>query len=224
MSHTALLVAFSFAVLLSGCEKSNIAKQEKDMMMKPELNETDQYILDTIRKKVWSGFYTAEEVDEVIDDILEDDAHEKFLRAAVAPEFDKKREAEREWPEVTDCDRLDAAFEALEKRQILCLHNAGYTMSDGHEDAFEALSSQSGRGYIGYCFYHGQDLERAVDGGGLMIAFDHVDGDVAGKLGIGIALKEELERVGFKLDWDGTEDKRINIPNIDWKRRYKSEG
>lgn len=224
MRHAALLVTISLAVLLSACEKSNIAQQEKNMMMKPELNETDKYILDTIRKKVWSGFYTAEEVDQVIDDILEGDAHEEYLRAAVAPEFDKKREAEREWPQVTDCDRLDSAFEALEKRQILCLQNAGYTMSDGHEDAFEALSSQPGRGYIGYCFYHGQDLERAVDGGGLMIAFDHVDGDVPDKLAIATALKEELERVGFKLDWDGTVDKRINIPNIDWKRRHKSEG
>jgi hypothetical protein len=193
------------------------------MMMEPEHNETDEYILDTIRKKVWSGFYTAEEVDQVIDDILEGDAHEEFFRAAVAPEFAKKREAEIEWPQVTDCDRLDSAFEALEKRRILCLHNAGYTMSDGHEDAFEALSSRPGRGYIGYCFYHGQDLERAVDGGGLMIAFDHVDGDVPDKLLVALALKEELERVGFELDWDGTVDKRINIPKMDWKRRYKSK-
>jgi hypothetical protein len=190
----------------------------------PELNETDQYILDTIRKAVWSGFYTPEEIDNIIDDILEEDAHEDYLRATVAPEFEKKREAETNWPGETDCDRLEQAFSALDKRNILCLHNAGYTISEGHQEVFEVLSDSPGHSYIGYCFYHGQDLERAVDGGGLMIAFDHIEGDVPDKIKIGVALKEELEKVGFKLDWDGTTEKRINIPEIEWKRRYKNEG
>ena len=71
-------------------------------------------------------------------------------------------------------------------------------------------------------FYDGQDLERALDGGGLLVAFDHVDGDVPDKIKVGNALKEELERVGFKIDWSGTTDQRINIPTIDWKRRYRN--
>ncbi len=186
-----------------------------------QLNDTDKYILEVIRKHVWSGFYTADEVDSMIDDVLEEDAHEDFLRDSVAPEFAKKQEAEKSWPEKTDCDRLDSAFEALEKRNILCLQNAGYEMSDGHQEAFETLSGQPGHRYIGYCFYHGQDLERAVDGGGLMVAFDHVDGEHPDKITVGRALKEELERVGFKIEWDGTAGQRINIPHIDWKRRYR---
>jgi hypothetical protein len=192
------------------------------MISKPELNETDRYILNAIRKWVWSGFYTADEVDYMIDDLLEEDAHEEFLREAVAPEFAKKSEAEKNWPEQTDCDRLEAAFRALEKRNILCLQNSGFEMSDGHQEAFEILSEHPGHRYIGYCFYHGQDRESAVDGGGLMVAFDHVDGDVPDKIKVGNALKEELERVGFKIDWSGTTDQRINIPAIDWKRRYRN--
>ena len=219
-----LLSIIGIIALFQSCEESGSAKREEKMSKQPELNETDEYILEVIRKKVWSGFYTADEVDYVIDDILEGDAHENFLRSAVAPEFAKKREAEKGWPETTDCSLLDSAFEALEMRNILCLQNAGYTMSDGHDDASDALAVRSDRNYIGYCFYHGQDLERAVDGGGLMIAFDHVDGDVPDKLAIAIALKEELERVGLALDWDGTVNKRINIPNIDWKRRHKNGG
>jgi hypothetical protein len=192
------------------------------MITKPELNETDRYILNAIRKWVWSGFYTADEVDFMIDDILEDDAHEEFLREAVAPEFAKKSEAEKNWPEKSDCDRLDSVFGALEKRNILCLQKSGYETSDGHQEAFEILSDQPGNRYIGYCFYDGQDLERALDGGGLLVAFDHVDGDVPDKIKVGNALKEELERVGFKIDWSGTTDQRINIPTIDWKRRYRN--
>lgn len=185
-----------------------------------ELSETDQYILDAIRKWVWSGFYTAEEVVAFIDDILEDDANEQLLRDAVAPEFTRKRQAEPGWPAVTDCDRLDQVFRELDHCGILCVHNAGYTMSDGHQDAFAALSEAPAGKYAGYCFYHGQDVERAVDDGCLMIAFDHVKGDVPDKLRIGLMVKEKLEHVGFALDWSERADQRICIPNFDWKRRH----
>lgn len=87
----------------------------------PELNETDIHILNAISAWTWSGFYTPDAVDGMIDDILEEDAHENHLRAAVAVEFAKKQEAEKAWPHETDCDRLDAAFAALENRNILCL-------------------------------------------------------------------------------------------------------
>lgn len=121
---------------------------------------------------------------------------------------------------MTDCDRLDEAFQALEGRGILALQNAGYTMSDGHDDAREVLIHEPGR-YQGYCFYHGQDLERAVEGRGLMIAFGHAEGDVPDKVKVGLAVKEELERVGFATEWDGTADRRINVPGIRWERRYE---
>ncbi len=189
--------------------------------MSPELSETDKYILGAIHKWAWSGFYSPEEVDQMIDDILEEDANEQMLREAVLPEFAKKQEAENDWPKITDCERLNAVFTALDKRGVLCLHNAGYTMSDGHNDASEALSKQPKDRYSGYCFYHGQDMERAIDEQGLMLAFDHVEGDVPDKVKVGMAVKEELERAGFDLEWNGTIHKRINVPKFDWKRRYQ---
>ena len=207
-----------FIAFLYSCENRST------MNSKPDLNETDEYILDALRKWTWSGFYTPVEVDNMIDDILEEDAHEDYLRSFIATEFARKQEDEETWPRQTDCDRLDMVFAALTKRSILCLQNAGYEMSDGHQEAFEVLSDQPGHGYMGYCFYHGQDLERAVDGGGLMLAFDQVDGDVRDKINIGQAAKEELERAGFLIEWDGTADKRINLPEIKWKRRYRNNG
>ena len=157
----------------------------------------------------------------MIDDILDEDANEAMLRNAIAPEFTKKAEAEKKWPKITDCDRLNAAFAALDKRGVLCLHNSGFEMSDGHTEAFEVLSERPKDRYFGYCFYHGQDVESAMAGQGLMLAFNHVNSDVPDKLNVGLALKEELERDGFTLEWDGTSDQRINIPKFDWKRRYK---
>ncbi len=207
-----------------GCERKNPSDNSAEKAIPTELNETDKYILDSIHAWVWSGFYSPEEVDQMIDDILEADAHEQMLRAAVTPEFAKKLQAEPTWPAVTDCDRLNIVFAALDSRGILCLQNAGYTMSDGHDEANEQLSKQPSGRYFGYCFYHGQDLERAVKGGGLMLAYDHVNGDVPDKIKVGSAVKEELERNGFVLDWNGTSENRINIPKFDWKRRSKTKG
>lgn len=155
----------------------------------------------------------------MIDDILEEDADESMLRDSAAPEFAKKIEAEMKWPKITDCDRLNTVFNALDKQGVLCLHNAGFEMSDGHTEAFETMSKLPKGRYFGYCFYHGQDVERALAAQGLMLAFDHVNGDVPDKLKVGLALKAELERAGFALEWDGTSDQRINIPKFDWKRR-----
>ena len=76
--------------------------------------------------------------------------------------------------------------------------------------------------FFGYCFYHGQDLERAVSGNGLMLAYDHVDGDVGDKIKVAQNIQQELEKVGFTLDWNGTTGQRINIPNFDWKHRASS--
>lgn len=209
-----LVIAALFTLCLAGYQ---IVKRE----MSSELNQTDQYVLGVIHKWVWSGFYSPEEVDLMIDDILDEDANEAMLRDAVAPEFTKKAEAEKSWPKVTDCDRLNTAFAALDKRGVICLHNSGFERSDGHTEAFEVLSERPKGRYFGYCFYHGQDVESAMAGQGLMLAFNHVDDDVPDKLKVGLALKEELERAGLTLEWDGTTEQRINITKFDWKRRYQ---
>jgi hypothetical protein len=61
---------------------------------------------------------------------------------AAVDEAMSRHEAERDsWPEVTDCDRLDRVFEALNKRGIVALQNAGYTQSDGYDDCREAYRS-----------------------------------------------------------------------------------
>ena len=188
------------------------------------MNDTDKYILDSIRTWVWSGFYSPEEVDGFIDDILEPDADEEMLRAAVLPEFEKKAAAEASWPQRTDCDRLDEAFEELNAAGIIALHNAGYTMSDGHEDVGEELHQRGRSGIRGYCFYHGQDLERAVQGEGLMLAFGDLDAVDDQKVVIGREVKQALERADLSVKWNGKPDTRIDIPKLDWKRRRRDAG
>lgn len=183
------------------------------------MNETTKYILNAIKTWVWSGFYDSDEVHEMIDDILEADADEPFLRSSVAGEFAEKAAVETSWPERTDCDRLDEAFKSLNASGIIALQNAGYTMSDGLSDVAEVLHERGRSDIKGYCFYHGQDLERGVAGDGLMIAFGDLDDDRTKKSEIGEIVKQILEQSGFEVRWNGDPETRLNLPNFDWKRR-----
>lgn len=184
------------------------------------MNDTTRYILDAIWSHVWSGFDSPEDVHRVIDDLLEGDANEALLRAAVGPEFARKAAAEATWPPITDCDRLDAAFETLNTHGIIALQNTGYEMSDGLTEVAEALHARGSRvGVQGYCFYHGQDLERVVRGEGLMLAFGSLDDDKPHKLKVGQRVRDILESGGFNVQWNGDAEARLNLPGLDWKRR-----
>jgi len=187
------------------------------------MNDSTKYVLDLIKGWVWSGYYEPDEVQERIGEILEEDADEALLRAAVAPEFERKAQAEKSWPKETDCDRLDKVFQALNASGIVALHNAGYTYSDGIADASEVIAQRGKNRVRGFCFYHGQDVERAVDGGGLWIAFGGLnDKDKAKKVEAGSAVKQALEAQGLAVVWDGDPETRLSIPNFDWKRRRQA--
>ncbi|WP_295862422.1 hypothetical protein [uncultured Xanthomonas sp.] len=183
------------------------------------MNESDAYVYDEIRKWVWSGFYSQDEIQEMLEDILEDDCDEAMLRASVASQWQAKQQAEQTWPTQTDCDRLDALFEQLHASGICALANAGYTMSDGHVEVNQAVADTPDRRYHGYCFYHGQDMERAIDGGGLMLAFGDLEGREEADLAVGQQVAAALRAAGFTVDWDGTPRKRIDLPGFVWQRR-----
>lgn len=128
------------------------------------------------------------------------------------------------WPAVTDFDRLTTAFAALNQVGVLSLVDAGNTQTDGYEDFLVALERHAHPGeVIGYCFFHGQDAERAVEGGGLFLAFgptssdnEHTDGPRIGHL-----ICDELRRAGLAPKWNGTFAQRIQIPGFTWQRRPK---
>jgi hypothetical protein len=149
---------------------------------------------------------------------------EAEVTATVDAAFASLARAKATWPATTDCDRLDKVFATLNSRGIIALQNAGYTQSDGHDDVIEIYHRRSDRDeVIGYCFYHQQDLERAVRGEGLNLAFGPIDARNEATEGprIGAIIAEELKRVGFAVQWNGTFAQRIHTPAIDWKRRRR---
>ena len=181
------------------------------------MDEAEAYIRAAIHTWVWSGFYGEDDMVERLDDILEPEVDADAMRAAIADELSRKTVAEQNWPAITDCDRLDAVFAVLNTQGICALQNTGLTQSDGIEDI---RAASAGGGYHGYCFYHGQDLERAVAGQGLYLAFGPIKPGGDG-LAVGEAVRAALEARAFVIEWDGTTATRIFIPAIDWKRRTR---
>ncbi|WP_149114961.1 DUF6891 domain-containing protein [Limnoglobus roseus] len=162
--------------------------------------------VESVRQFVWSGFYDADGIVEMIDEAVlsPGELDHGWLRARIEEEFRKKRADELAWPAITDCDRLDQVFELLEQQGILALQNAGYTQDNGLDDVtqfyHEAGGEQSGIG--GYCFYHGQDLERVMENGDLHLTYGDIRGDDEKGIEIGRRIKRALETAGFTVVWD----------------------
>lgn len=183
------------------------------------MTDSEQHVADSIAQWVWSGFYTRDDIEQMMDDIVDDDCDVDALRSLIGPKLREKQKAERSWPALTDCDRLDKVFYDLHERGICALANAGYTKSDGYADVADAVADAPDGHYTGYCFYHGQDVERAIEGHGVMLAFGDLGDDDARGMEVGQAVAEALRQAGFQVDWDGSMQTRINLPVFDWKRR-----
>lgn len=181
-------------------------------------------VLEEIDVEVRSGF---EERDRIIEIFLEE-KHEPGeldvtgVTYAVDAAIEAHERQKRAWPDVTDCDKPDVVFDHLNSKGIIALHNAGYTQSDGYSDVLEAYDEHANKqAVIGYCYYHGQDVARAVQGQGLYFAFGPVDERNEATEGprIGAIVAAELQQAGFTVQWDGTFSERIFIPTFDWKKR-----
>jgi hypothetical protein len=160
----------------------------------------------------------------MISDILEDDVDEDMLRGLVLREFIRKAEAEKMWPEVTDCDRLAQVFQDLESKGVVAIHNAGWDKSEAFYACLEAYQDHANKPQMfGICFYTSQDIDSAVEGHGLYLGFsstrpenEDIDAPRAGAL-----IKAELERTGLKVEWNGDPKSRIMV-NMLWQLRRRT--
>jgi hypothetical protein len=128
--------------------------------------------------------------------------------------------AQAAWPDITDNDRLDAAFTALEAAGIVarqhfsCCGTCGATDIQGEmEDA-----ARDGMRVRGYTFFHIQDTEHAVDGESLFLSYGSTSGDKTGGEEIGHEIVAALKEHGLHPAWNGRHANRIGLPIV-WQRR-----
>ncbi len=175
-----------------------------------------------LRILVWSGFFNEADLSDYLEDTdYDEDAkpHKSALREYAVAEIAAKREAEADWPEETDWDRLNSAFGELTANGILALHNAGYTSSDAHADAWGIINTDSPGAWRGFAYYHGQDVERAVEGLSLFLGFDAIAEGIDAKRAIGEEIVATLRESGLEVQWNGDPEVRFQIDNLDWKKR-----
>ena len=194
--------------------------------------KASQHHLDTIRARARSGFETRKTLNEEIAQIgeyqLDNDAQAmRELKAAAEAELQKLANAEKTWKKPTVNDRIDAAFEAIRDEGIIVLPNAGYTMSDGWTEVNGVRSDlqEDGIESRGAIFYHGEDLEAAVRGEPLLLAFGAYatpKARNAANIEIARTAVEILERYGVGVEWDGSERSRIVIHSFPWQQRMKT--
>jgi len=159
-----------------------------------------------------------------------DAATSALLVDAIEEAFARGEEESRSWPSTTDCDRLRNAFDVLNRQGIVALENCGFTQDDGiHEAALTAVARDA-LGNVendGYCFFHEQDVMRAVEGDGLWLAFGTFrdePGDVSPQPAepaqqVGESVVGACRDAGLSVDWSGSPDRRIHLPGFRWQRR-----
>ena len=141
------------------------------------------------------------------------------------------RQEQQGWPAVTDCDRLDAAFAALRQQGIVCLPHAGDTPGDGlaaFRQALAAMPEHERARVTGYCFFHGQDLARALSDHLLWLTFgphpqqkppqQKACAQQTGRL-IAAALENEGLRAEWNCNGSSAGGERICVQPFTWQRR-----
>jgi hypothetical protein len=145
-----------------------------------------------------------------------------LLRQAILEANTRRSEDMKQWHKVTDVDRLNQAFAAIAQRGVIAIHDAGFTQSDGYDDFLSAYKRhRNPKTVIGYCFYTRQDLEGAIQGRRLYLAFGPSDPKDERTVGveIGRLIVDEVRKVGLHVEWKGRFEKRISLPEFDWKKR-----
>ncbi|MCX5741864.1 MAG: hypothetical protein NT062_05105 [Proteobacteria bacterium] len=157
----------------------------------------------------------------------DDDDGGQGLRELLGWVADTERTALRAKVAPTPCvnDGIDAAFEQLQRQGIVALQGAGFTQSDGWAEANGVAHQLRARGTPprGACFYQEQDLERAIQGKGLALAFGAYTSNDAEHDAATIALGHEIVAVlrahGVDAAWAGDPTKGIAVAPFAWYRR-----
>ncbi|MFD2942007.1 DUF6891 domain-containing protein [Flavobacterium notoginsengisoli] len=197
------------------------------------MTEDEEFIYESIFNQVRMGFLSIDDIkdnimEEIEDNEFEEEISEEWAFEKIDNEYQKLLTESKHWKSPTDTERLINAFDELCDQNIVALHNAGYTTSDGEYEVVEVERELRENGVTsdGYCFYHEQDLAAAIDpeNPSLYIAFQKVDNsDSAVTIEVGKKVAEVLRNNGFEVKWEETASRKIEIPNFRWQQIYNED-
>lgn len=178
--------------------------------MESDLVEEIEFMIDLLAK---SGFFSKDEILEILEDqFIEEDMD--FSQFTISPnDFDN-----------TNFSKLENVFNILIGKDIVAIHNCGYDIGEGVEDAFElnAHLRYNKAEPVGFCFYTFEDIEDAIFENNLKITFGDFEKNEKRALEIGKTVYECLNEY-FEVKWDETVDSQIEINPFLWDKSYDSE-
>ncbi|MGW2176899.1 DUF6891 domain-containing protein [Streptomyces sp. NPDC001732] len=124
-------------------------------------------------------------------------------------------EEQRQWPEVTDADRLERAFARLEGDGITARENFTCCRSCGLAEIRDA-GREDARGFV---FFHMQGAESVASGYGLSLYYGGFDRSEETTAAVGREVVRALDEAGLTVEWDGSPDTAINVVGLDWRKR-----
>ncbi|MBN2131292.1 MAG: hypothetical protein JW741_17460 [Sedimentisphaerales bacterium] len=181
-----------------------------------------------IQLRVKEGFASEDEIVEAMLDYWADppdfDALEAYVVRTTREALAAHCEAQKSWPEETDCDRLDFAFLVLEEEHgIVAWQNFTCCQTDGHSEIWgEIRQVQAQRPVMGYAFYHEQDTENAARYGELFLAYGAVEESETAQVAVAQRIVDTLRDAGFAVEWNGSVKERVFVTGVDWKKRREA--
>ncbi|RZJ51095.1 MAG: hypothetical protein EOO19_01605 [Chryseobacterium sp.] len=198
------------------------------------MTENEAFIYESIFNQIRMGFLPIDDIkenimEEIEDNEFEDEISEDWAFGKIDEEYQKLLSESKQWKKPTDTEKLIKAFDELCDQNIIALHMAGYTTSDGEYEVVEVERElrENEVESDGYCFYHEQDLARAIaaENPGLYIAFQKVDNsDDETTIGVGKKVAEVLINNGLEVNWNGSAKSKIEIPGFRWQQIYDEDG
>ena len=185
--------------------------------MNQELMDEVNYEIQLLIK---SGFYSDDEILEIIDDeFIEENISKDILSKLF---FENKENIGAIDVDSEDFINLKNAFLDLTKENIISIHNAGYDIEEGIQDSFELFVHLRNNKYspIGFCFYSFEDIEEAIEENNLSIAFGDFEYDEEKGLEIAKKIVDVLKGYDFEIDWNESVDERIEIKGFNWKKHF----
>jgi hypothetical protein len=182
-----------------------------------------------IRREVAAGFDAADRIAEAAVEVATGEGVEPAALAPLAEQFTRETLAEHyraqaDWPDRTDCDRLDEAFAELEAQGIVARQNFTCCSTCGHYEIGDEIAAarKKRRPVAGYAFFHMQDTARAVEGGGVYIRYDTLANGSDKKNEVGRKIVAAVERAGLKAEWDGSPDTAVLV-KLEWRKRRPAD-
>src|SRR5829696_3480732 len=171
-----------------------------------------------IRLHVAMGFDEGHEIAANAVESFEDEYDGDDLMSIVARLLDEEWQAhllaQPPQSQISDCDRLDAAFAELEGVGVVARQHFTCCQTCGNAEIGAEIEETLGaRGYV---YYHVQDTESAAEGHGLCLCYGSVEGEPAS---IGHEIVQALQRNGLQVSWNGEVSKRIEV-DLRWQRRH----